>query len=150
MHSRPPKSPARRPKDRGRNRVELFQDADQSIIRRHTDIMVIQDVRHALEHDRFRLEAQPILPLRGNFGRPRFELLIRMIDQQGANIPPSKFISAGRTLPVDCRRWIAWVIHHACTELGKHAASLDENIARFAINLSGQSCGTRGFFSSTP
>ena len=27
-------------KDRGRNRVEVFQDSDQSIIRRHTDILV--------------------------------------------------------------------------------------------------------------
>ena len=27
--------------DRGRNRGEIFQDSDQSIIRRHTDISVI-------------------------------------------------------------------------------------------------------------
>src|SRR5271170_3004190 len=65
-------------KDRGRNRVEVFQDSDQSIIRRHTDILVIGKLRDALGNDSFRLDAQPILPLRGNYGRPRFELLIRM------------------------------------------------------------------------
>src|SRR5208282_4842728 len=35
-------------KDRGRNRVETFQDSDQSIIRRHTDILVIGQLRNAL------------------------------------------------------------------------------------------------------
>src|ERR1700677_168341 len=66
-------------KDRGRNRVEVFQDSDQSIIRRHTDILIVGKLRDALAHDSFRLDAQPILPLRGNYGRPRFELLIRML-----------------------------------------------------------------------
>src|SRR6202795_663483 len=56
-------------KDRGRNRVEMFQDSDQSIIRRHTDILVIGKLRDALGNDSFRLDAQPILPLRGNYGR---------------------------------------------------------------------------------
>src|ERR1700733_4822154 len=59
-------------KDRGRNRVEIFQDSDQSIIRRHTDILVIGKLREALGNDSFRLDAQPILPLRGNYGRARF------------------------------------------------------------------------------
>ena len=57
-------------KDRGRNRVEMFQDSDQSIIRRHTDILVIGKLRDALGNDSFRLDAQPMLPLRGNYGRP--------------------------------------------------------------------------------
>jgi len=80
-------------KDRGRNRVEVFQDSDQSIIRRHTDIMVVGNVRDALEHNKFRLDAQPILPLRGSYGRPRFELLLRMIGEKGEVIPPAKFLS---------------------------------------------------------
>ena len=42
-------------KDRGRNRVEVFQDSDQSIIRRHTDILVIGKLRDALGNDSFRL-----------------------------------------------------------------------------------------------
>ena len=81
-------------KDRGRNRVEMFQDSDQSIMRRHTDIMVIGQLREALENDSFRLDAQPILPLRGNYGRPRFELLIRMIGDRGEIIAPGKFLSS--------------------------------------------------------
>ena len=125
-------------KDRGRNRVEMFQDSDQSIIRRHTDILVIGKLRDALSNDSFRLDAQPILPLRGNYGRPRFELLIRMLGDRGEIIPPGKFLSAAeryQLMPTVDR----WVVHRACRLLGEHSASVGEEIARFAINLSGQS-----------
>jgi len=125
-------------KDRGRNRVEIFQDSDQSIIRRHTDILVIGKLRDALDNDSFRLDAQPILPLRGNYGRPRFELLIRMLGDRGEIIPPGKFLSAAeryQLMPTVDR----WVVHRACGLLGEHSASVGEDTARFAINLSGQS-----------
>jgi diguanylate cyclase (GGDEF)-like protein len=125
-------------KDRGRNRVEVFQDSDQSIIRRHTDILVIGQLRDALGSNSFRLDAQPILPLRGNYGRPRFELLIRMLGENGEVIPPSKFLSSAeryQLMPTVDR----WVVHHACELLGRHSAAVGEDIARFAINLSGQS-----------
>ena len=131
-------------KDRGRNRVEVFQDSDQSIIRRHTDIVVIGKLRDALGNDSFRLDAQPILPLRGNYGRPRFELLIRMLGDRGEVIPPGKFLSAAeryQLMPTIDR----WVVHRACELLGAHSAAVGEEIARFAINLSGQSLQDESF-----
>jgi diguanylate cyclase (GGDEF)-like protein len=131
-------------KDRGRNRVEVFQDSDQSIIRRHTDILVIGQLRDALDNDKFRLDAQPILPLRGNYGRPRFELLIRMLGDRGEIIPPAKFLSAAeryQLMPAVDR----WVVRHACQTLGEHSVSVGEEFARFAINLSGQSLQDESF-----
>jgi diguanylate cyclase (GGDEF)-like protein len=125
-------------KDRGRDRIESFQDSDHSIIRRHTDIMVIGQVRHALANDKFRLDAQPILPLRANYGRPRFELLLRMIGDRGEVIVPAKFLSAAdryQLMPAIDR----WVVEHACGLLGRHMDAIGEESARFAINLSGQS-----------
>ena len=131
-------------KDRGRNRVEMFQDSDQSIIKRHTDILVIGKLREALENDGFRLDAQPILPLRGNYGRPRFELLIRMIGERGEIIPPDKFLSSAeryQLMPSIDR----WVVSRACQLLGQHRAAVGEEFARFAINLSGQSLQDHSF-----
>jgi len=131
-------------KDRGRNRVEVFQDSDQSIIRRHTDILVIGKLRDALGNDSFRLDAQPILPLRGNYGRPRFELLIRMLGDRGEIIPPGKFLSSAeryQLMPTVDR----WVVRRACELLGAHSAAVGEEIARFAINLSGQSLQDESF-----
>ena len=131
-------------KDRGRNRVEIFQDSDQSIIRRHTDILIIGRLREALSNDRFRLDAQPILPLRGNYGRPRFELLIRMLGARGEIIPPSKFLSAAeryQLMPTVDR----WVVRRSCELLGRHSAAVGKETARFAINLSGQSLQDESF-----
>ncbi len=131
-------------KDRGRNRVEVFQDSDHSIIRRHTDILVVGNLREALANDSFRLDAQPILPLRGNCARPRFELLIRMLGEHGEVIPPGKFLSAAdryQLMPSIDR----WVVRRACRLLGKHARSVGKDIGRFAVNLSGQSLQDRSF-----
>jgi diguanylate cyclase (GGDEF)-like protein len=131
-------------KDRGRNRVEVFQDSDQSIIRRHTDILVIGKLRDALDNDSFRLDAQPILPLRGNYGRPRFELLIRMLGDRGEIIPPGKFLSSAeryQLMPTVDR----WVVRRACELLGQHSAAVGEEFSRFAINLSGQSLQDESF-----
>jgi Amt family ammonium transporter len=125
-------------KDRGRNRVEMFQDSDHSIIRRHTDILMIGKLRDALGNDSFRLDAQPILPLRGNYGRPQFELLIRMLGDRGEIIPPGKFLSSAeryQLMPTVDR----WVVRRACELLGAHSAAAGGDIGRFAINLSGQS-----------
>ena len=131
-------------KDRGRNRVEVFQDSDHSIIRRHTDILVIGNLREALLNDSFRLDAQPILPLRGSGARPRFELLIRMLGDHGEVIAPDKFLSSAdryQLMPSIDR----WVVRHACRLLGEYARSAGTDIGRFAVNLSGQSLRDRAF-----
>jgi diguanylate cyclase (GGDEF)-like protein len=131
-------------KDRGRNRVEIYQDADQSIIRRHTDILVIGKLRSALGQDSFRLDAQPILPLRGSYGKPRFELLLRMLGDDGEIIPPCKFLSAAdryQLMPSVDR----WVVQRACQLLAAHRGEVGGDSARFAINLSGQSLRDAGF-----
>jgi diguanylate cyclase (GGDEF)-like protein len=131
-------------KDRGRNRVEVFQDSDQSIIRRHTDIMVVGSIREALELDKFRLVAQPILPLRGSHGPTRFELLLRMIGDSGEDIAPGKFLSSAeryQLMPSIDR----WVVKKSCELLGEHAEMLTDDRVRFAINLSGQSLQDEAF-----
>ena len=124
--------------------MEVFQDSDQSIIRRHTDILVIGQLREALANDGFRLDAQPILPLRGNYGRPRFELLIRMLGERGEIIPPGKFLSAAeryQLMPTIDR----WVVRRACELLGEHGRAVGEEFGRFAVNLSGQSLQDEAF-----
>jgi EAL domain-containing protein (putative c-di-GMP-specific phosphodiesterase class I) len=98
----------------------------------------VGQLRDALANNSFRLEAQPILPLRGNYGRPRFELLLRMLGDRGEIIAPGKFISAAeryQLMPAVDR----WVVRRACELIGQHSAAVGEEIARFAINLSGQS-----------
>lgn len=131
-------------KDRGRNRVETFQDADQSIIRRHSDVLVVQRLHEALQHDRFVLYAQPILPLAEGRGDTRFELLLRMLGEAGEVLPPAKFLSAAeryQMLPQIDR----WVVSRSLAALRTHRSALAGRAMKFSINVSGPSVVDPGF-----
>lgn len=131
-------------KDRGRGRVEVYQDADHSIIRRVEDVMLIGALREALEHDRFRMDAQPVVEMQPGDGRQRFELLIRMVDPTGELIPPSKFLLAAeryQLAPAIDR----WVVNYVLELLSAAAPRLLSIGAQFAVNISGQSLGDDEF-----
>ncbi|MGH8207928.1 MAG: putative bifunctional diguanylate cyclase/phosphodiesterase [Steroidobacteraceae bacterium] len=123
--------------DRGRNRVEVYQEADESIVRRFSDISLITDLRAAVAEQRLRLNAQFIMPLTGR-GTAHFEILLRMIDQKGTVIGPDHFMSAAQRyqlMPTIDR----WVIGRAIEMLKPHSALLDAGSTVFTINFSGQS-----------
>jgi diguanylate cyclase (GGDEF)-like protein len=133
-------------KDRGRNRVETYAEGDQSIVRRYTDLTLLGTVRAALLDQRFRLEAQPIVPLNGATPTPKFELLLRMNDEAGQSVPPDKFLSAAERYqlaqPID-----RWVVKRTIELLLPHASRLQQLRACFAVNISGQSLGDADFAS---
>jgi diguanylate cyclase (GGDEF)-like protein len=133
-------------KDRGRNRVETYAEGDQSIVRRYTDLTLLGTVRAALLDQRFRLEAQPIVPLNGATPTPKFELLLRMNDEAGQSVPPDKFLSAAERYqlaqPID-----RWVVKRTIELLLPHAPRLEQLRACFAVNISGQSLGDADFAS---
>lgn len=131
-------------KDRGRNRVETYFDGDQSIVRRYTDLTLIGTVRSALLDQRFRLEAQSVVSFGDAPAAPKFELLLRMSDEQGESVPPEKFLSAAeryQLAPAIDR----WVVRRTIEMLTPHAARLQEIQAGFAVNISGQSLGDAEF-----
>ncbi|MBV6417885.1 MAG: hypothetical protein CMLOHMNK_02661 [Steroidobacteraceae bacterium] len=126
-------------KDRGRNRAEAYQATDESVVRRFTDITIAASLRAAVAEDRLRLDAQFIQPLDAARGfPPHFELLLRMIDDDGQTVGPDRFLSAAnryQLMPTIDR----WVIEHALAQLRTHAAAITASQAVFAINFSGQS-----------
>ncbi|HEY8266274.1 MAG TPA: EAL domain-containing protein [Steroidobacteraceae bacterium] len=131
-------------KDRGRDRVEIFQDADQSIMRRSTDIVVVQALHEALAADRFALFAQPILPLNGQHSEPHFEFLLRMVSENSELLPPEKFLSAAeryQLLPAIDR----WVVKNALGALAEHSNTLRGRGMRFSMNISGASIASEEF-----
>ena len=124
--------------DRGRNRVEVFQEADESIIRRFTDINVITDLRSAITEGRLHLNAQLLLPLGSTHHQPHFELLLRMRGADGETIGPDHFMSAAhryQLMPEIDR----WVVAEALRLLRPHAELLATSPVVFTINCSGQS-----------
>jgi len=80
--------------DRGRNRVEVYHEADESIVRRFTDINLISDLRAAIAENRLELNAQLIVPLGNHTGAPHFEILLRMVAENGEIVGPDHFMSA--------------------------------------------------------
>jgi len=131
-------------KDRGRDRVETYQESDQSIVRRFTDVTLVGTLRYALAQDRFRLEAQPIVPLNGASTGPKFELLLRMTDEDGQSVSPEKFLSAAeryQLAPAIDR----WVLRRVLETLEPQATELSRRGACFAVNISGQSLGDADF-----
>jgi EAL domain-containing protein (putative c-di-GMP-specific phosphodiesterase class I) len=132
-------------KDRGRNRVATYQVADQSIIRRFSDIDVVARVREALAHNRLRLHAQPIAPFNTSGQKPpHYELLLRMIDRDGSALGPDTFMSAAvrYQMMADIDRW---VVKHAIALLKPYAQQLQARPVVFSINFSGQSLGDDEF-----
>jgi len=131
-------------KDRGRDRVEIYEDSDQSIVRRYTDVTLVGTLRYALAQNSFRLEAQCIVPLNGSAPSAMYELLLRMTDESGICVSPDKFLSAAeryQLAPAIDR----WVVTNVLATLAPHVAILIERKASFAVNISGQSLGDQEF-----
>jgi EAL domain-containing protein (putative c-di-GMP-specific phosphodiesterase class I) len=121
-------------KDRGRGRVEVYQDTDQSMIRRHDEIGLIGSVREALRHNRIVVFAQPITPLINRALPVTYELLVRIIDCKGNLVEAADFMSAAtryQILPEIDRA----VCERAFEQLSGSTSSAGP--LRVSINLSG-------------
>ena len=125
-------------KEHGRDRIEVYDDQDLSIIRRHDDMQLVTQIQQALDGDEFELLAQPISSLKDDTARPRFEILLRMKDNDGNNIPTSALFSAAeryKLMPQIDR----WVMSTTIAELAANSELVNAYKAIFSINLSGQS-----------
>ncbi len=81
-------------KDRGRNRVEVYQDTDASIICRRDDMLIVGLLRSALDEGRFQVFAQPIMSLQRGDKTRRYEMLLRLVDEDDKLVMPQQFMSS--------------------------------------------------------
>jgi len=132
-------------KDRGRNRVEVYKSQDVSLVRRFADINIAGQLRAAIDAGRLQLYSQLIVPFAcAENPRPHFELLLRMLDEDGRTVGPDRFLSAAnryQLMPEIDR----WVINQAIELLKPQAELLAGQAVSFAINFSGQSLNDEGF-----
>jgi diguanylate cyclase (GGDEF)-like protein len=127
-------------KDHGRDRVEVYDQDDQSIVRRYDDMNLVANIQKMLDGDGFELLAQPIVSLQKKRESVRFEILLRMKDSDGNSISSKSFFSAAeryQLMPQIDR----WVISTTLRKLARYSAVLQDSDAAFAVNLSGQSLG---------
>jgi diguanylate cyclase (GGDEF)-like protein len=125
-------------KDLGRNRVHRYQPDDDQLARRHGEMQWVQRINDGLNHNRFQLYGQWVVPI--GTGGPAFcEVLLRLEEEGKGLIPPSAFIPAAERyflMPTIDR----WVVSQAFALLGAGTLTGHPRApAHFAINLSGQS-----------
>ncbi|MDJ0699770.1 MAG: EAL domain-containing protein, partial [Woeseiaceae bacterium] len=80
-------------KEDGGNNSALNRDADQNTKQREFDAIWVKHLKSALMDDRFRLAQLPIAGLRSD-SIEMYDLLVRMIDEQGNSVLPSEFLPA--------------------------------------------------------
>lgn len=131
-------------KDRGRGRVESYQQGDASIVQRLDDIQLVGHIRNAIENARLLVVAQPIVPLKEGEESHYFEVLARLISASGEQVKPAQFFSAAERYQL-MEELDRLVISETLGMLTTRMKGLENLPMRIAINLSGQSLGSEQF-----
>jgi diguanylate cyclase (GGDEF)-like protein/PAS domain S-box-containing protein len=124
-------------KEAGRDRLTVFDSGSPRHERTQTRLDWLQRIETALENDRFVLHAQPILSLDGDRER-RYELLLRMVGDDGDLIPPGAFLYLAERSEL-AQRIDRWVVTRAAKMLAEQERRGQE--VCFEVNLSGSSIG---------
>ncbi len=131
-------------KGRGGNRFVVFRDLDASVMQRRNDLNQVGRLQSALLDDRFVLFAQPIKPLQNGETAPRYEILVRMLDDDGAILPPDKFLSAAERYQM-MGAIDRWVVRRTLDQLSAADNPLEVGLGSFSINVSAQSLVEKDF-----
>jgi diguanylate cyclase (GGDEF)-like protein len=131
-------------KKHGRDRVELYACQDDSMMRRHNDVVAVGKLRTALRTDGLVLHAQRIVPLQSKRLPGGYEVLMRLRDKDGSLVSPGPLITAAQRyqlLPSVDR----WVVTRALQMLASYRSVLKSSGLSISINVSGQSIGDEAF-----
>ncbi|MGH8260322.1 MAG: EAL domain-containing protein, partial [Steroidobacteraceae bacterium] len=131
-------------KDRGRGRVEVYQDADASMIQRSDDVLIAAHLRRSLESERIGIVAQPLVPLIGEPRTEYFELLVRLVSDTGSFVSPAHFMSAATRyqMLIDLDRTMLMRVFE---RLEAASRATPHRAVRFSVNLTGPSIGNPDF-----
>lgn len=104
-------------KQSGGNSVYLSESTDESTRLRKYDAIWVKRIKAALMENRFRLAQLPIAGLRSE-SAGMYDMLVRMIDEQGSAILPSEFLPAAErnNLMQNIDRWIIAASMNYCND----------------------------------
>lgn len=131
-------------KDGGRNRVHVYQDDDRQLMERRGEMQWTHRLRHALDGDHLRLFVQPIFRTAGSDGLQRYEVLVRMLGDDGTIIPPGAFMPAAERYDL-APAVDRWVVGNFLAWVGDLQRRPDAALGHYSINLSATSLGEESF-----
>jgi diguanylate cyclase (GGDEF)-like protein/PAS domain S-box-containing protein len=123
-------------KKQGSGGVVVYSARDEALARHTGEIQWLQRLQGALKENRFHLYHQVIVQAPGVSGGPAMEVLVRLRDEAGHELPPAEFIRAAeryRLMGLVDR----WVVQTTLAALGRGAIPVPADRS-VAINISGQ------------
>lgn len=132
-------------KEGGRNKVLVYDEDERASRHRRSEMDWVQRIRQALTENRFCLFYQELHPLHADASArgTHIELLVRMLDERGAVVPPGAFIPAAErfgVMPLVDR----WVVTTALRDFARlHPDGAEVGLC--SINLSGPTMGDEAF-----
>lgn len=131
-------------KGHGRNRIHVYQTHDSELTKQRGERQWSVRIRHALEENRFCLYRQAIAGTDDpETSAPiHYEILLRMVDEQGKLISPGLFIPAAERydLMLSVDRWVVQTFFaHIEHQHKQQSDSVSNGAALNFINLSGAS-----------
>ena len=125
----------------GGNQFSIYNPAIEELAEKEQYAAWAAKIKQALKENKFRLLYQPVVSLRGESGA-HYEVLLRMIDEEGNEIMPSEFLPAAQETGL--MNYIdRWVIAHALLLLAERMKAAQPT--RFFIKLSSGSLTDKEF-----
>ena len=132
-------------KDCGGDRFRIYEPGDEHLVRRHDEMKWVTRLNEAIKSDCLTLYYQDIVPVTPDIAAGRhFEVLVRMLDEEGNLVPPDVFLPAAEryNLITSLDRW---VVSHTFSWYAGHATADAGDLDTISINLSGASVTDTGF-----
>lgn len=130
-------------KEGGRNRVHVYVPNDGELQQRQGEMRWVSRIHKAMAENRFVLYCQTIMPIDTTAGLvPHYEILLRIRDEDGQNVPPMAFIPAAERynlMPMIDR----WVVQNVLRNVHRGVGVLENAV--WTINISGRSLGDEEF-----
>jgi len=120
-------------KKHGRNRIHIYNNKSTAITQYTNETNWLNRINIALDNDKFILYFQKIASV-NNDSHEHYEVLVRMIGEDGKTIPPNSFIPAAERFDI-MSSVDSWLIKNILLIMQKEQYA---NI-NFSVNLTGQS-----------
>lgn len=128
-------------KQQGRNQIHIYSSKDAKMQRYEADLDSITLINRALQENRFILHYQHYLPLQKAKAGHQYEILLRILKDDGTTIPPAAFLPAAERYNLSTKI-DKWVVEHFLLWLSDNQEHLAQ-LTQANINLCGSSLGDK-------